>query len=166
MCSLCTSGYHGESCSLECSNCEAGTDCDKYTGYCINSCKEGLSGEHCNMTCFPHCKSCDRLNRNECINCTLDRHGIFCNKTCSSTCLKGMCNDSNGVCTYGCLRGYWGQTCENSCSTNCKNVACTTHNGTCLEGCVDGYYEHNCSKGKYLLWSFYLLGTRIKHRAQ
>jgi hypothetical protein len=145
-CFACKSGYKGDFCEIACSNCKEGTSCDKNTGYCLESCTDGLSGELCDSKCDVKCKSCVRRNNNECTACAFDKQGIYCNEICSSTCVKNECNDSDGVCTKGCLAGYWGPMCENLCSVNCKNLVCVIQNGTCLEGCTEGYYEHNCSK--------------------
>lgn len=124
-CFACNSGFKGQFCQDECSDCKSGTSCDKYTGFCFDNCSEGLSGELCDMKCASKCKSCSRYNHEECISCADDDNGLPCKEECFNRCLKNTCNDSENLCTYGCSSGFWGgETCNQTCLTFCKDIVC------------------------------------------
>lgn len=146
-CYECKAGNKGDNCEHSCSNCGPATTCDKVSGYCFDSCRDGLSGFFCNETCDSKCMSCDRHFKQDCISCAFDRYGISCNNICSKGCLRNECHDLDGVCTLGCSAGYWGHYCQEECA-NCKDSICDNTTGQCLNGFADGYNGRNCSTSK------------------
>ncbi|XP_061185083.1 multiple epidermal growth factor-like domains protein 10 [Saccostrea echinata] len=51
--------------------------------------------------------------------------------------------DENGICTRGCIEGYWGDKCLNDCPSTCPNIVCNRTSGLC-GSCRDGYYGNRC----------------------
>lgn len=143
-CYACITGYKGYTCTEVCSNCKPNTECDQDSGYCIEECYDGLSGNNCDQVCASNCTSCRRDNINSCTTCAPDRYGIHCDNTCSSTCLWRTCNDNEGLCTLGCTRGYWGNRCEFSCSRYCISNKCKRTSGQCDYGCAYNYTGSKC----------------------
>lgn len=145
VCLACNVGFKGETCQQECSNCKPNTRCRKSNGYCFDGCKDGFSGNDCNLPCDKKCKMCDRIARSICIVCADKRYGNTCEDQCSFTCLNESCNPVDGFCTHGCENGYWGNKCEHICSNKCLNNSCDQDNGTCTRGCIAGYMGITCS---------------------
>lgn len=146
-CIVCQTGYKGTTCSEVCSNCLAGTECDKNNGYCLVACKRGLSGNNCNIACNTKCQTCERKNSDRCQECAHNTYGPSCSRKCSTTCLNGTCDGEIGTCTDGCESGYWGEDCDNKCPALCP--ACNRTNGVCVPDIVD--QEHNY-KWLYTVW--------------
>ncbi|XP_062606612.1 platelet endothelial aggregation receptor 1-like [Saccostrea cucullata] len=67
---------------------------------------------------------------------------------CSPNCID-MEFDGNGICTRGCIEGYWGNKCLNECPSSCSRRVCNRTNGLC-SSCKEGYYGQRCEKECYL----------------
>lgn len=63
---------------------------------------------------------------------------------CSTNCNRGVCNDTDGRCSDGCVQGFHGQTCQHACPDNCLYDVCDIDTGFCKLGCSHGFYGNMC----------------------
>ncbi|XP_046558362.1 scavenger receptor class F member 1-like [Haliotis rubra] len=145
----CAPGLHGSTCSKRCSlNClvypasnntltsnssnSCISECQRYSGECINGCVDGWSGPHCSsqVQCNSNCLGCNETG--VCVEgCSPGYFGEDC-KPCSKTCYNHTCHPESGSCVSGCIRGQYGQFCQLSC-TDCPGGACDASTGKCAE---------------------------------
>lgn len=145
-CLTCQSGYWGKVCENQCSTCQRVTECQKKDGFCKVACRDGLSGILCDTLCNENCSSCDRTDRDICLKCAPGRYPTkSCDFFCSN-CNNTACNE-DGVCTSGCVNGYWNKTCESVCPKNCSDNSCEFKTGTCTYS-SDINNASKSSKGK------------------
>ncbi|XP_048246411.1 multiple epidermal growth factor-like domains protein 6 [Haliotis rufescens] len=145
----CPPGMYGSKCSMRCSeNClvyptintvasnsssACISECQRYSGECINGCVHGRSGTNCSsqIQCDSNCMGCNETGA--CVEgCFPGYYGDDC-KPCSGTCFNHTCHPKNGTCDNGCIQGQYGQFCEQSC-IHCQGGVCQSRTGICSEG--------------------------------
>ncbi|KAJ8311384.1 hypothetical protein KUTeg_010739 [Tegillarca granosa] len=142
----CIAGWYGDRCNKTCSvNCNLGV-CEKESGKCNAKCKAGFYGDNCDKHCS-FCAECDRIS-GICITCSKGRYGSNCENTCSANCIQQseICNQTNGVCSYGCVSGWYGSFCAERCNIKCYENTCDRTTGRCNYGCLKGLFGLNCDK--------------------
>uniref|UniRef100_A0A2C9L293 EGF-like domain-containing protein n=1 Tax=Biomphalaria glabrata TaxID=6526 RepID=A0A2C9L293_BIOGL len=94
--SECPSGQYGHLCLNICSpNCGGNEKCDHVTGSCLEGCKDGFTGHHCNE------------------ECPSGQYGQMCLHICSPNCGGNeKCDHVNGSCLEGCRDGFTGHDCN------------------------------------------------------
>ncbi|KAK3798315.1 hypothetical protein RRG08_020611, partial [Elysia crispata] len=134
-CDVCSPGYRGTRCELEC--------------------ETGQFGEGCKETCSDHCAGdknpCHHINGTCDMGCDPGYHGLLCIKecettkygqdcalTCSTRCLDSKCNHMNGLCLE-CPPGYQGGMCDQECNATEFGVGC---NQTCSVHCMNQKCHH------------------------
>ncbi|XP_053387668.1 cell death abnormality protein 1-like [Mercenaria mercenaria] len=70
-----------------------------------------------------------------------------CNYSWCDCCQRESCN-YNGICTYGCKNGHWGDRCHNSCPKNCITCTDNLHCGRCVDGFYNGF-DHTSMNRRY-----------------
>ncbi|KAJ8043270.1 Protocadherin Fat 4 [Holothuria leucospilota] len=123
----CARGFAGPSCTFEiCTSgrCRNGATCRKMDGVETCSCRDGYSGEFCEIK-IDECLSNPCLNGGECID-EVDRYLCQCldgfgGKRCEEYCVGNFVCQNFGSCQYdnkssslycNCLPGYVGDRCE------------------------------------------------------
>ncbi|CAG2228466.1 unnamed protein product [Mytilus edulis] len=91
------------------------------------------------------------------IGCPPTHYGPLCNTTCPQNC-DGPCDLDVGLCTFGCIKGWIGNTCEQACDDgyfgnkcanrcHCLTEPCSKGEGICPpSGCNEGWYGDSCNK--------------------
>ncbi|XP_046560903.1 platelet endothelial aggregation receptor 1-like [Haliotis rubra] len=145
----CAPGLYGRTCSLRChKDCLSNpttitndslttntshtciSECQRYSGECINGCADDWSGPHCSSPnkCNPNCFGCNETGA--CVEgCLSGYYGGDC-KPCPRTCFNNTCYQNNGSCDNGCIQGQYGQSCQLSC-IHCPGGACHPGTGIC-----------------------------------
>ncbi|XP_062573676.1 multiple epidermal growth factor-like domains protein 10 [Saccostrea cucullata] len=165
----CSSGWYGESCTMNCpTNC-FGKLCDIINVSRQIACLNGSYGQECNFRCSEHCKggrSCDHVT-GKCVEgcvsgwtglmcnkaCDKGRYGLNCSSTCSGHCLYDKpCNKETGHCDSGCSVGYTGDLCQNECTPGWFGEGCKEScSGHCADKAVCNYLNgicpHGCANG-------------------
>ncbi|WAR16495.1 TENX-like protein [Mya arenaria] len=173
-CDRCVDGKYGnqckKNCPVNCISCESDTHCtsctDEFTGitcstrtecpdncynssFCLStgkceSCKDGLYGEYCNMTCSRNCRYGYCNQDGSCkAGCKDGFNGSMCEiKICPPNC---TCNTSNNC--IGCNSNYFGPSCSLTCSS-CKVNVCPVDrlNAVKCDECADGKYGNLCNE--------------------
>ncbi|XP_052762074.1 receptor-type tyrosine-protein phosphatase mu-like [Mya arenaria] len=101
--------------------------------------------------CPSNCETCHQESGicNACSETTA--HGLYCNKSCSSSCFESKCYQTNGYCLNGCSGSLYGDLCENDCPEHCQQSGTRTSCnsvGECIFGCIDGYKGGDCTVKK------------------
>ncbi|XP_069128366.1 platelet endothelial aggregation receptor 1-like [Argopecten irradians] len=137
ICDTCASGYYTieDGCFPCLTNC-AGNTCNGTTGACSDGCLPGFSGTYCK--CLANCGD-QPCSQETCSNCNSGYFGSTCTP-CPSGCNASTCDKALGVCTNGCVPGYFGTYCN--CPANCAEQTCSQ--GNC-SNCNSGYYGHSCT---------------------
>ncbi|XP_052776645.1 multiple epidermal growth factor-like domains protein 10 [Mya arenaria] len=128
-------------------NCKNGK-CNSETGSCIDGCEEMFWGDKCDIPCDLNCETCKQDSGicDACANTTF--HGVYCNKTCSSSCFERKCERGTGHCFNGCSGDFFGNSCQTKCPVNCLRAGTETSCspvGYCKYGCIDGFEGADCS---------------------
>ncbi|XP_046552959.1 scavenger receptor class F member 1-like [Haliotis rubra] len=148
----CAPGFYGRTCSLRChkyclsypstitndsltsnSSTSCISECQRYSGDCINGCADDWSGPYCSspIKCNPNCLGCNETGA--CVEgCMSGYYGDDC-KPCPGTCFNYTCYRNNGSCDNGCIQGQYGQSCQLPC-INCPGGVCHPSTGICIQG--------------------------------
>jgi len=127
--------------------------CNKTNGLC--TCSAGFYNTNANgVKCFRCPSECQNGEcipiSGQCHSCKAQKHGLFCERDCKTTCLYNECDSQSGICTKGCIDDFFGRQCEYPCSETCIDVAnstrCSPDNGQCLAGCIYGFTGHFCDQ--------------------
>ncbi|XP_052714863.1 protein draper-like isoform X2 [Crassostrea angulata] len=148
----CEPGFYGYRCEEECGDCLEGTVCLPGNGTCPKGCNEPgfrISSDRCNYNQYDSYKS----------PCYHDEYGINCEKTCSPTCLRNSCRNTDGRCrncpaglkgfncTTECSPGTFGENCNGRCRCD-GGSPCDPVSGRCPGECEEGYEGETCSMKK------------------
>ncbi|XP_046564285.1 uncharacterized protein LOC124273108 [Haliotis rubra] len=109
------------------------SECQRYSGECINGCADDWSGPRCSspIKCNTNCLSCNETGA--CVEgCMSGYYGADC-KPCPRTCFNYTCYPNNGSCDNGCTKGQYGESCQLPC-INCMGGACHPSTGICIQG--------------------------------
>ncbi|XP_046561539.1 platelet endothelial aggregation receptor 1-like isoform X2 [Haliotis rubra] len=120
---VCSDGWFGEDCEIQC-HCSLNTEvCNKITGQCLSGCAPGYMGTDCQTACqegyYGDCTS-------KCGNC---RNAAFCDKTtgtCPGGCEPGWQTDT---CLQPCQDGWYGLNCASGVETALMVMSSTQVNG-------------------------------------
>ncbi|XP_052807977.1 uncharacterized protein LOC128236079 isoform X2 [Mya arenaria] len=154
ICNDCLSGYYSKFCEKTCSKeCLNGL-CNRSSGICKDCTRTYL--ENCSLECGKGClendgfPQCDRQSGKCSHGCYPYQYGNYCNKTCRH-CKTNSFNDScdiNGVCLFGCEKGYWDKNCNTKCNAKCQGDEhgnrCNSSTGECINGCTPGWSGRYC----------------------
>ncbi|XP_052763633.1 receptor-type tyrosine-protein phosphatase mu-like isoform X2 [Mya arenaria] len=152
-CVGCTKGYflHIDRClpcSHHCTTCISSTQC--------TSCTEGRFGNICQHQCTGDCVNgnCDsskatcQCNANyegkKCDQCIARYSNNGCKQRCSEGCVNNECDSYSGICSQGCINGYWNPTCDKRCNAEC--LSCNQADGSCSQCINTTKYGHNCTQ--------------------
>ncbi|XP_052765588.1 cell death abnormality protein 1-like isoform X2 [Mya arenaria] len=157
-CLECNDGFyaHRNGSCIRCSrNCK-NKQCNSETGTCTNGCAKRFLGDKCEIQCGSNCVTC-QLDSGVCLSCTdTTYHGLFCNKSCSTSCLDSKCEQMTGYCHNGCSRDSFGSMCDIKCPDNCQQGDTKTRcniDGSCLYGCINGLEGRICTERRIYLGS-------------
>ncbi|XP_061170777.1 scavenger receptor class F member 2-like isoform X2 [Saccostrea echinata] len=154
----CKSGFYGERCENNCTNCDKPNLCDRISGVCLYGCIPGYYGGICNLHCN-NCmnNTCEQESGNCFDGCIPGFFEVKCDKNCSENCRYQTCEQTSGACNDGgCIDGFYGANCSEQCNPKCKDLKCFQDGGDCVEGCemrwtgrdcndcADGWYGTNC----------------------
>ncbi|XP_076081138.1 uncharacterized protein LOC143052051 [Mytilus galloprovincialis] len=170
-----TSCYHGNNCSQNVGQC----GCMQTNGTCYE-CSTNFYGVSCDIKCDDICSlneqcvqdgfefacGCEREQGN-CNRCPKSTWGNYCENKCSNKCINSECSWIDGICTFGCLKGFYGSDCSSACSLSCQSgcdqqtaecfppycvncisgmSGCDNVTQKCKSGCITGFKGEMCDK--------------------
>ncbi|XP_052772817.1 uncharacterized protein LOC128211790 isoform X2 [Mya arenaria] len=150
-CSKCEKGFYPENNESKCISCQFNCkdkECSSESGKCSNGCGGHFWGDMCNLPCHYNCNTCQQESGicDSCKDSTV--HGLYCNESCSKSCLENKCERNTSYCSNGCTGHFYGDLCETKCPGNCRlsgTESSCDDNGICKFNCVDGYEGDNCT---------------------
>ncbi|KAL4217384.1 hypothetical protein ACF0H5_023835 [Mactra antiquata] len=147
-CTECVDGRYGDHCDQFCSvpNCQTCSSRSTPTAHVCHTCNPGFVLRDGKCICSPNCVgycTTDGACQGRCMD---GYSGIYCNKTCHSTCKT--CDILHEYKCTQCFGNVYGIQCDKACSKGCSradtNQACQQLDGTCSHGCILGRYGRTC----------------------
>lgn len=146
-CYECSTNFYGVSCDIKCDDiCSL--------------------NEQCVQDGFEFACGCEREQGN-CNRCPKSTWGNYCENKCSNKCINSECSWIDGICTFGCLKGFYGSDCSSVCSLSCQSgcdqqtaecfppycvncisgmSGCDNVTQKCKSGCITGFRGETCDK--------------------